>query len=97
MYKRLEILNKIEHKNKGISEITDFSYSKNLVNAPITLSEFFESCKNYPIFFSKDKDDKWFSSVLLGYKENENLFTDEKGIWKSYIIFPLLYEVILLF
>lgn len=88
MYKKLEVLNKIEHKNKGVLEVTDFLYSKNLINAPIAISEFFEACKNYPIFFSKDKDGKWFSTVLLGYKENENLFVDKKGAWKELHYIP---------
>ena len=88
MYKKLEVLSKIEHKNKGVLEVTDFLYSKNLINAPIAISEFFEACKNYPIFFSKDKDGKWFSTVLLGYKENENLFVDKKGAWKELHYIP---------
>lgn len=88
MYKKLEVLNKIDHKNKGVSEVTDFLYSKNLINAPIAISEFFEACKNYPIFFSKDKDGKWFSTVLLGYKENENIFVNEKGVWKELHYIP---------
>ncbi|MDD2894659.1 MAG: SapC family protein [Aliarcobacter sp.] len=88
MYKKLEVLNKIDHKNKGVSEVTDFLYSKNLINAPIAISEFFEACKNYPIFFSKDKDEKWFATVLLGYKENENIFVDKKGVWKELHYIP---------
>ena len=58
MYKKLEVLNKIQHKNKSVAEVSDFLYSKNLINAPIALSEFFEACKNYPIFFAKDKNNK---------------------------------------
>lgn len=88
MYKKLEVLNKIQHKNKGVAEVTDFLYSKNLINAPIALSEFFEACKNYPIFFAKDKDNKWFSTALLGYKEGENLFVDKKGKWKELHYIP---------
>ena len=83
MYKKLEVINKIEHKTKGIDEVSNFSYSKELINAPIVLSEFFESCKNYPIFFAKDKDNKWFATALLGYKQGENLFVDDKGNWKT--------------
>ena len=88
MYKKLEVLNKIQHKSKGVAEVTDFLYSKNLINAPIALSEFFEACKNYPIFFAKDKDNKWFSTALLGYKEGENLFVDKKGVWKELHYIP---------
>ena len=56
MYKDLEIVNKENHKNQSVREIKDFSYAKNIMNAPITVAEFFEACKNYPIFFAKDKD-----------------------------------------
>mgnify|MGYP000890592196 FL=1 len=88
MYKKLEVLNKIQHKNKSVAEVSDFLYSKNLINAPIALSEFFEACKNYPIFFAKDKNNKWFSTALLGYKEGENLFVDKKGKWKELHYIP---------
>ena len=88
MYKKLEAINKNEHKNKGIVEVTSLSYAKELMNAPIAVSEFFEACKNYPIFFAKDKDKKWFASVLLGYKQNENVFVNEKGTWKELHYIP---------
>ncbi len=88
MYKNLEALSKTQHKDKGVAEVTDFLYSKELMNAPIAISEFFEACKNYPIFFAKDKDEKWFSTILLGYKQGENLFVDEKGAWKELHYIP---------
>ena len=88
MFKKLEVLNKTQHKNKGIEEVTNFSYSKELMNAPIAISEFFEACKNYPIFFAKDKDNNWFASILLGYKQGENLFLDKKGNWKELHYIP---------
>jgi hypothetical protein len=88
VYKKLEVLNKIQHKNKGVAEVSNFSFSKGLINAPVALSEFFEACKNYPIFFAKDKDNKWFSTALLGYKEGENLFVDKKGVWKELHYIP---------
>lgn len=81
MYENLEILNKVEHKEQNVKEIKDFSFAKELTNAPITVSEFFEACKNYPIFFAKDKDENWFASVMLGYKENTNVFVNDKGEW----------------
>lgn len=81
MYQNLEILNKITHKENSVKEIKDFSFAKNLINAPITVTEFFEACKNYPIFFAKDVNENWFASVLLGFKENENVFVNDKGEW----------------
>ena len=81
MYKNIEIVNKIAHKENSIKEVKDFSYAKNLTSAPITVTEFFEACKNYPILFAKDKNNDWFASVMLGFKENENIFVDNKGNW----------------
>lgn len=88
MYKNLEILNKITHKENSLKEIKDFSYAKNLMSAPITGAEFFEACKNYPIFFAKDKNDNWFASVMLGFKENTNIFVDNKGNWDKLHYIP---------
>jgi len=88
VYKKLEAINKNEHKNKGIKEVENLEYSKGLINAPIAVSEFFEACKNYPIFFAKEKNDEWFASVLLGYKQGENIFVDEKGVWKELHYIP---------
>lgn len=88
MYKNIEILNKINHKNKSIKEVKDFSFAKGLTSAPIVVSEFFEACKNYPIFFAKDKDENWFASIMLGFKENENIFIDDKGNWNKLHYIP---------
>lgn len=89
MYKDIEILNKINHKNKSVKEIKDFSFAKELISTPLTVSEFFEACKNYAIVFAKDKDENWFASVMLGYKENNNVFVDDKGNWEKLHYVPV--------
>lgn len=81
MYKNLEIINTIEHKNSSIKQVENFLYAKEQVSVPVTIAEFFEACKNYPILFAKDTNNQWFASVMLGYKEKENLFLDENGTW----------------
>lgn len=88
MYKNIEILNKINHKDKSIKEVKDFSFAKEIMSAPLVVSEFFEACKNYAILFAKDKDENWFASVILGYKENENIFLDDKGNWNKLHYIP---------
>lgn len=81
MYKNLEIINTIEHKNISIKQVENFLYSKEQVSVPVTIAEFFEACKNYPILFAKDTNNEWFASVMLGFKEKENNFVDGNGIW----------------
>lgn len=88
MFKELEIVNKIEHKDSSVKLVENFSYAKEQINAPVTVGEFYEACKNYPIVFAKDKDNVWFASVMLGYKENENIFVDDKGEWEKLHYIP---------
>lgn len=83
MYKNLEPINKIVDKDISIKEIKDYSFAKEQINSPITVSEFYEACKDYPIFFVKDNNNSWMATVMLGYKEKENTFVDEKGIWSK--------------
>ena len=82
MYKNLEILNKVTHKEEAVKQITNYTYAKETINAPITVAEFFEACKDYPIFFAKDANQSWTATVMLGYKEKENVFVDKDGKWE---------------
>ena len=88
MYKNLEPINKVTDKDVSIKEIKDYSFAKTQMNSPITISEFYESCKDYPIFFVKDANNSWMATVMLGYKEKENTFVDEKGIWAKHKYIP---------
>ena len=88
MYTNLQPINKVADKNKAIKEVKDFSYTKEQINAPITVAEFYEACKDYPILFAKDANDSWMATAMLGYKEKENLFIDENGIWEKQRYIP---------
>lgn len=83
MYKNVEAINSITHLKSGIKEINSFSYAKELIHAPITIAEFYESCKDYPIVFAKDANESWSALALIGYKEKINLFIDSKGVWEK--------------
>lgn len=68
MYKNVELLNTNEHKNLAIKQVADVAYAQELTSSPITVPEFFEACKDYPIVFAKDaSNNSWFATVLLGY------------------------------
>lgn len=93
MYKELEIVNKQLHKDKSIKEVDSFSFAKNNNSCPITLGEFYLTCKDYPIVFAKDANTKeWFASAMLGFKQNENLFVDEEGKWQKNKYIPAFFR-----
>ena len=83
MYQNVEPINSIAHLKCGIKEINSFAYAKELIHAPITVAEFYESCKDYPIVFAKDASESWSALALIGYKDKENLFIDDKGVWEK--------------
>ena len=88
MYNNLEAINKVTDKDVSIKEVKDYSFSKEQMNSPITISEFYEACKDYPIFFVKDNNNSWMATVMLGYKEKENTFVNEKGTWTKHKYIP---------
>lgn len=82
MYKNIELINTQLHKNHSIKVIENFSYAKEQISVPITVAEFYESCKDYPIVFVKDAANNWSASAMLGYVEKHNLHVDENGAWE---------------
>lgn len=88
MYKNLEAIDKNIDKDVAIKNVKDYSFAKEQKNAPITTSEFYEACKDYPILFIKDINDQWMATVMLGYKENENVFVDKEGKWSKHKYIP---------
>ncbi len=82
MHKSIEVLRVEEHKDFGVKVLSDYLIAKELTSAPITLNEYFEACKEYPIVFSKDSQGQWFSLALLGV-EKENKFVEADGKWRK--------------
>lgn len=83
MYNQIVLINTKEHKNSVVKAFDSFLYAKELISAPVSASEFYECCKDYPIVFVKDNSNQWSASVMLGYQEKTNLFLDEKGVWEK--------------
>ena len=83
MYNNVEMINTQEHKNHAVKAMENFSYAKQEISTPITLAEFYESCKDYPIVFIKDEANNWMASVMLGYVKDNNLHVDANGMWEK--------------
>lgn len=81
MYNNIELINTVNHKDTAIKAYDSFSYAKNMISAPVTVFEFYDCCKDYPIVFVKDAQDNWMASAMLGYEENKNLFVNDTGEW----------------
>ena len=87
MYKKIELITQDEHKNSGVASVDDFKHTKEFTTPIITMQEYYESCKHYPIIFSKNDEEGWFSIALLGL-EKENNFVNEEGAWRGGCYIP---------
>jgi hypothetical protein len=83
VYKNIELINTINHKETTLKAYDSFSYASNMISTPVTVAEFYECCKDYPIVFVKDAQDNWSASAMLGYEKNKNLFVNEAGEWEK--------------
>ena len=83
MFKNIEIISLEYHKDKALKEFSSFPEAvKNMASSPIGFDEFYEACRDYPIFFAKDPEKNWFAIALIGF-DNKNMQVDDKCIWKA--------------
>lgn len=73
MYKKVELLNKKEHKDLSIDKVDDFGFAKELKYAPIGLSEIAKLSSKFPVFITGGDQNHF--SVLLAVGENDNYFS----------------------
>ena len=87
MYKNIEVITLEEQKNSGVANIESFTFAKDIRTAPITVNEYYEACKTYPILFTKTAENEWFSLALLGL-DDRNQFVDKDGVWRKHCYVP---------
>jgi len=74
-------LSKEQHSDYFVEPVKNYSFTKNTNSLYIAAVEFLRASKEYPIVFAKSKDDTLFPVVILGLKNNQNLYIDKKGKW----------------
>ena len=80
-YKKVVPLSKDQHSNYSVEPVKNYSFTKNTNSLYIAAIEFLRASKEYLIVFTKSKDDTLFPVVILGLKNNQNLYIDKKGKW----------------
>jgi len=91
IYKNPIFLNSVTHKSVKVAPISGYQFAQDLNSVVIAGQEFLESAKFYPIVFTKAQDDI-IPVALLGLRNNENLFVDDKGSWKEGAYIPAFFR-----
>lgn len=78
-YQNLIPLSSEVHYEWGLHERTELNFAKPTHAIPITVDEFVMAQRHYPIVFTEGPES--VPLALVGLKEGENLFIDDKGFW----------------
>jgi hypothetical protein len=76
-------LNKDTHRQLRFRPMGNFGFATELHSAPLCASEFFAAAKEYAIVFVRTPDQGVFPVVVLGLKNDQNLFISSDGDWTA--------------
>ncbi len=83
-YRKVVALNSDVHRNLKFSEKeANFTFARDTTAVLLAGVEFAEAAREYPIVFIKGQDNQMRPVALLGVRNGENLFVDEKGKWDA--------------
>ncbi len=81
-YKKPVVLSSETHAGLRLQSGNDFRFATGSNSVPLTAAEFGQACHEYPIVFVQDKE-TINPVAILGLKDKQNLFVDEKGYWNA--------------
>lgn len=85
-YKNPVPLDASKHKDLSLKKNFGFDFAKEANAVPVNMIEMPQVCHYYPIAFSPDENAN--PVAILGLRDNENLFVDEKGQWLTNTYIP---------
>ena len=85
-YQNLIPLSSEVHADWGLNERTELNFAKATHAIPITVDEFVMAQRHYPIVFTEGAEG--VPLALVGLKEGENLFIDDRGFWAENTYVP---------
>lgn len=85
-YKNPVPLDAKKHAELGLKKNFGLSYTRNVNAVPVNMIEMPQICHFYPIAFSPDENAT--PVALLGLRDNENLFVNDKGEWSENAYIP---------
>ncbi len=75
-------VNRDQHRNARIGAVPDFKFASSINCVALTLVEFTEASKEYPIVFAS-VGERHVPVALLGLRDKENLYVNAEGKWDA--------------
>ncbi|CAM5215381.1 SapC family protein OS=Castellaniella defragrans OX=75697 GN=HNR28_002131 PE=4 SV=1 [Castellaniella defragrans] len=83
-YERAVALDRSTHQDLKIKIQPDhYAFARETNALPVAASEFGDASRHYPIVFVGDDQNAFHAAVLLGLRDQANLFVTEDGQWQA--------------
>jgi len=83
IYDNIQPLSSETHRQWSVA-VEDYSFVSHMISAPVLATEIPFAAGEFPVVFSAtQREGEYIPLALMGLKENENLFLNEKGQFKS--------------
>ena len=82
IYERAVPVNPKQHRDLSIKSGADYGFAKQVNSVPLMAAEFEPACSEYAIVFA-GQGKEVMPVVLLGVRDHENLYIDDKGAWNA--------------
>jgi hypothetical protein len=82
-YKRVVPLNREHHRDLYIEPEPGFNFARETNSVYVAAVEFLPASREYPVVFATAEDGQLFPVVLLGVRNNQNLYIDAQGQWRT--------------
>lgn len=81
MFENAIALDSKVHKNCKMVMSRDFSFARNVLSAPLSVTEVVKASREFPIFFPTKG--KFLPVAQMGYRKDGNLYVDRDGQWTA--------------
>jgi len=82
IYEHAEPINKKKHSDWSVKTGNNYVFAKNINSVPLTAIEFPNAAAEYSIIFAGNEDEV-MPAVILGVRDQENLYLSDDGHWNS--------------
>ncbi len=82
IYEKAVPVSSQRHRDWSVKTGQDYSFARNVNAVPLTAVEFPTTAAEYAIVFT-GKDDNVVPAVIMGVRNDENLYMDKDGTWKA--------------
>lgn len=83
LYRKPVLIDRAKHAALRVAPIELFDFAAGVQALPVTVNEFKEVQKEYPLVFARTAEKALLPLALLGLRKSENLYVNAKGEWDA--------------